>query len=54
MRVNDVDLSFGRLERAQIGGQSGFKLLADDFEIWLGQNAFELAQHEWMRREQTN
>ena len=52
--INDVDLSFGRFERAKIGSESGFELLADDFEIGLGQNAFELAQHQRVRREQAD
>jgi len=52
--VNDVDLSFGRFERAEIGSESGFELLADDFEIRLGKNAFELAQHQRVRREQAD
>jgi len=52
--VNDVDLGFRRFERAKVGSQSGFELLGDDFEIGLGQNAFELAQHQRMRREEAD
>ena len=49
MRVNDIDLSFGRFKRAKVGSKSGLELFRDDFEIRPGQKAFELAQHEWMR-----
>jgi len=35
MSVNDVDLSFGGFERAQVWSKSGFELFADDFEIGL-------------------
>ena len=52
--VNYIDLSFRRFERAKIGGESGFELLGDDLEILLGQNAFELAQHQRMRREEAD
>jgi len=54
VRVNHVDLSFRGFERAQVGCESGFKLFANDFEIGLGQKAFELAQHERVRREEAN
>lgn len=52
--VNDVNLSFGRFEGTKIGSESGFKLFGDNFEIGLGQNAFELAQHQRVRREEAN
>ncbi len=52
--VNDVDLGFRRFERAKVGSESGFELLRDDFEIGLGKNAFELAQHQWVRREKAD
>ena len=52
--VDDVDLGLGRFERAEIGGESGLELLGDDFEIGLGQNAFELAQHQGVRREEAD
>jgi len=51
MAVDDVDLSDGRLEIAHIRGERGFELLGGDFEISLGQNAFEFAQHQRVRRE---
>ena len=54
VRVDDVDLGFGRLEGTKIGSERGFQLLADDLEIGLGQNAFELTQHQRMWREQAN
>ena len=52
--VDDVDLSLGRFERAKIGSERGFELLGDNFEIGLGQNAFELAQHQRVRREEAD
>ena len=52
--IDDVNLSFRRFEGAEIGSESGFELLGDDFEIGLGQNAFELAQHQRVRREQAD
>jgi hypothetical protein len=52
--VDDINLSFGRFEGAQIGSESGLELLGDNFEIGLGQNAFELAQHQGVRREEAN
>ena len=52
--VNDIDLGFGRFERAKVGSKCGFELLADDFEIGLGKNAFELAQHQRMWREKAD
>ena len=54
VRIDDIDLGFRRFERAKIGSESGLQLLADDFEIGLGQNAFELTQHQRMWREQAN
>src|SRR5262252_3565031 len=52
--INDVNLSLRRLERAQIGSESGLELLADHFEFRLGQEAFELAQHQRVGREKAN
>ena len=52
--VDHVDLGFGRFEGTKIGSKSGFELFGNDFEVRFGQNAFELAQHERMRREQAN
>ena len=54
VRVDDIDLGFRRFEGAKIGSESGLQLLADDFEIGLGQNAFELSQHQRVWREQAN
>src|SRR5262249_48263553 len=50
--VNYVNLRLGRLERSKVGRERGFKLLADDLEIGLGQNAFELAQHQRVWRQE--
>ena len=52
--IDDVDLRDGRLEIAHIGRESGFELLDDDFELSLRQDAFELAQHQGMGREDAN
>ena len=49
--VHNVDLSFRRLEVAEVGSESGLELLEDDFELRLGQKAFELAQHQRVGRE---
>jgi hypothetical protein len=54
MRVDDVNLSFGRLQSAEVGSKSGFELLDNDFELGFSQNAFELAQHQGVRREDAN
>jgi len=54
MRVDHVNLGFGGLERAQVGSESRFELFADDFEFGFGQKAFELAQHQRVRREEAN
>ena len=49
--VDYVDLSDGRLEIAHVGSERGFELLNDYLELSLGQDAFELAQHERVRRQ---
>jgi hypothetical protein len=54
VRIDNVDLCLGWFKRTEIGSESGFELLGDDFEVGFGQKAFELAQHERMRREQAN
>ena len=54
MSVDYIDLSFGRFERAKIGREGGLELLGDDLEIFFGQNALELAQHQRMGREQAD
>jgi len=52
--VNYVDLRDGRLEIAHVWRERGFELLDDDLYLSLRQNAFELAQHERVRREDAN
>jgi len=54
MPINDVNLSDRRLEIAHVRRERGFELLDDDFEWSFGQDAFELAQHQGMRREDAN
>jgi len=54
MRVNDVNLRLRRLKVAKIGRERGFELFGDNFEWSLGENAFELAQHQGVRREDAN
>ena len=54
MAVDYVNLSDGRLEIAHVGSECRFELLDDDFEMRLRQNALELAQHQRVRREDTN
>ena len=54
VRIHDIDLRLGRLEIAQIGSESRFQLLGNDFELRLAQNALELAQHQGVRREQAD
>jgi len=36
MRVNDVNLGFRRLERAEVRRKRGFQLFGDNFELGLG------------------
>ena len=52
--VHNIDLGLGRLESSEVGRQSGFELLRNHLEIALRQNAFELTEHERMRREQAD
>jgi hypothetical protein len=52
--VDHVNLGFWWFEGTEIGSKRGLKLLADDLEVGLGQNAFELAQHQRMWREQAD
>jgi len=54
MRIDDVNLGLGRFEGAKVRSERGLELLGDDFEIGLGQNPFELAQHERVWREQAD
>jgi hypothetical protein len=54
MSVNDVNLGARRLKGAQVRRKGGFQLLENNFELGLCQNAFELAQHQRMRREDAN
>src|SRR6266404_3774265 len=52
--IDDVNLSARRLEGAEIRHQGGFQLLNDNLVLGFGQNAFELAQHQGVRREDAN
>src|SRR4029077_380600 len=54
MRVNDVDLRAGWLHVAEVGGEHGCQLLGDYFELRLFEKPLELAQHQGVRRQQTN
>jgi len=54
MSVNDVNLGARRLKGAQVRRKGGFQLLENNLELGLCQNAFELAQHQRMRREDAN
>src|SRR2546430_16329789 len=54
MRVNDVNLSFGRLQGAQIGRERGLQLLEGNLELGFCQNAFEFAQHQRRSEEHTS
>ena len=54
MSINDVNLRDGRLEIAHVGRERGFELFDDDFELSLRQDAFELAQHQRVRRQDAN
>ena len=52
--VDYVNLRDRRLEIAHIGCERGFELLDDDLELSLRQDAFELAQHQGVRRQDAN
>ncbi len=52
--VDDVDLGAGRLHGSQVGRERGFKLLGEYLEWRFRQNAFELAQHQRVGREDAN
>jgi hypothetical protein len=54
MPIDDINLSDGRFEIAHVRRERGFELLDHDFEWSLRQDAFELAQHQGMRREDAN
>ena len=54
MSVDDVNLGARRLKSTEVGGQGGLQLLENNLELGLGQNAFELAQHQGMRRKDAN
>src|SRR5712692_3917256 len=54
MRVDDIYLGAGRLEISQIRRERGFQLLGYHLEGSFRQNAFELAQHQRVRRENAN
>ena len=50
MRVNHVDVGFGRLQMAQVRRKHGLQLLRDDLEGGLLQYSFKFAQHQLVRR----
>lgn len=52
--IYDVNLRLRRLEIAKVGSQRRFELLRDNLEGRLRENAFELAQHQRVRREDAN
>src|SRR6266403_174032 len=54
MSVNDVNLGARRLKSTEVGRKGGLQLLENYLELGLGQNAFELAQHQGMRRKDAN
>jgi hypothetical protein len=54
MRVDYEDLCLRRFEAAKIGSQGRFELRGNDLEISFSENAFKLAEHERMGRENTN
>src|SRR5882762_4074159 len=54
MGIDDVDLSARRFQGAEIRRQRRFQLLDDDLVLGFRQNAFELAQHQGVRREDAN
>src|SRR5260370_2397736 len=54
MSVHDVNLGARRLKGAQGRRKGGIQLLEDKLGLGLCQNAFELAQHQRMRREDAN
>ncbi len=54
MPINDVNLRDRRLKIAHVRRERGFQLLDDDFKLSLRQHAFELAQHQGMRRKDTD
>ena len=54
MAINDVNLRDGRFKIAHVRRERGFELLDDDFKLRFRQDAFELAQHQGMRREDAN
>ncbi len=52
--VDHIDLRNGWLEIAHVWRERGFELFDDDFELSLRQNAFEFAQHQRVRRQDTD
>ena len=49
--VDDVNLRLGWFEIAKIRSQGRFEMLYGDLELRLGEQAFELAQHQRVRRQ---
>ena len=54
VRVNHVDVGFGRLQVAQVRRQHGLQLLRHDLEWCFLQNSFKFAQHQRVRRQDAN
>src|SRR6266403_649839 len=54
MGIDDVDLSARRFQGAKIRRQRRFQLFENDLVLGFRQNAFELAQHQGVRREDAN
>jgi hypothetical protein len=52
--IDDVNLRGRGLESAHVGRERGFELFDDDLELSLRQDAFELAQHQRVRRQDAN
>ena len=52
--IDDVDLRDRWFEIAHVWRERGFELLDDDLELGLRQDAFKLAQHERVRRKNTD
>lgn len=52
--VNHIDLRNGWLKIAHVRRERGLELFDDDFELSLRQNAFEFAQHQRVRRQDTD
>ena len=51
MSVDDINLSRGGSRLRKSGAKRGFELLDGDFELGLGEQTLELAEHQRVRRE---